>query len=454
MKRVIVANRGAVARRVIRALRVLGMESVAVYSDADRDLPYLREADQTIPIGPAPAAQSYLNRDVLLQAARDTGADALHPGYGFLSENADFAEAVEEAGVIFVGPSPRWIRMLGHKTQARDAMRALGMPMAPSSAVLGADLPAVQRAAEALGYPVLIKPASGGGGIGMIPLAGPQDVEAGWGRARQISERSFGGSDLYLEKLLRNPRHVEFQFLADRHGQVRCLYERDCSTQRRHQKVVEEAPAPGLDRAALQEMAARLEGMLSGLGYDVIGTVEMLHTPDTGFSFLEVNTRLQVEHAVTEMVTGVDLVCAQLRLAAGEAMQDVLPQTPPLHGHAVEARIYAEDPLRFLPSPGLLQEFFLPDLPGVRIETGYGPACRVSSHYDPMLAKVIAHASTRESALDLLKTALAQSRITGVKTNIPFVLQVLDDPQFRAGRVSTGLVERMLQDRRAIAQPA
>lgn len=454
MKRVIVANRGAVARRVIRALRALGMESVAVYSEADRDLPHLREADLAVPIGPAPAAQSYLNRATLLRVARESGADALHPGYGFLSENADFAEEVEQAGMIFVGPSPRWIRMLGHKTQARDAMRALGMPMAPSSAVLGGDLDAVRQASRDLGYPVLIKPASGGGGIGMIPMNGPQDVEAEWGRARLIAERSFGGSDLYLEKLLRNPRHVEFQFLADRHGQLRCLYERDCSTQRRHQKVLEEAPAPGLDRAALQDMAARLEGMLAGLGYDVIGTVEMLYTPESGFSFLEINTRLQVEHAVTEAVTGVDLVGAQLRLAAGERMEEVLREVPPLSGHALEARVYAEDPVRFLPSPGVLRVFAPPVLSGVRIETGYAEGCRVSSHYDPMLAKVIAHAATREQALDLLKTALEQFRVEGVKTNIPFVLRVLDDPEFRAGRVCTGMAGRILEAARVMAQAA
>lgn len=446
MKRVLVANRGAVARRVIRALRALGIESVAVYSEADRDLPYLSEADLAVPIGASHATQSYLNQETLLRVARECGADALHPGYGFLSENAAFAEAVEQAGLIFVGPSPRWIRMLGHKTQARDAMRALGMPMAPSSAVLGDDLAALRRAAEDLGYPVLIKPASGGGGIGMLALEGPQDAEAQWTRARQIAERSFGGSDLYLEKLLRDPRHVEFQFLADRHGQVRCLYERDCSTQRRHQKVLEEAPAPALPRAAVEAMGARLETMLAGMGYDVIGTVEMLYTPDSGFSFLEINTRLQVEHAVSEAVTGVDLVAAQLRLAAGERMQDVLPAVPQLNGHAIEARVYAEDPVRFLPSPGPLRVFQPPEMPGVRIETGYAEGCRVSSHYDPMLAKVIAHAATRDAALDLLAAALGQFRVEGVKTNIPFVRRVLEDPAFRAGQVSTGLVGRMLEE--------
>jgi len=321
--------------------------------------------------------------------------------------------------------------------------------MAASSAVLGADLDAVRHAAQDLGYPVLIKPASGGGGIGMIPLHGPQEVEPEWARARQIAERSFGGSDLYLEKLLVNPRHVEFQFLADRHGQVRCLYERDCSTQRRHQKVLEEAPAPGLDRDLVADMAAKLEGMLSTLGYDVIGTVEMLYTPESGFSFLEINTRLQVEHAVTEAVTGIDIVAAQLRLAAGERMGSVLARVPPLQGHALEARVYAEDPVRFLPSPGVLQVFAPPVLPGVRVETGYAEGCRVSSHYDPMLAKVIAHAATRDQALLLLKQALTQFQVDGVKTNIPFMLRVLDDQGFAAGQVSTGMVARILDATRA-----
>lgn len=443
MKRVLVANRGAVARRVIRALRGLGLESVAVYSEADRDLPYLREADAACFIGPAPAPASYLNMQALLDAARQCGADAVHPGYGFLSENADFAQAVSDAGLTFIGPSPRWIRLLGHKVQAREAMRARGMPMVPSTPVLPDDPAAVRHAASELGYPVLIKPAAGGGGIGMLPVDGPQDIDAQWGRAKAVAERGFGRADLYLEKLLQAPRHIEFQFLADRHGGVRCLYERDCSTQRRHQKVIEEAPAPAIDRAELDEMAGRLQAILAGMGYDVIGTVEMLYTPQTGFAFLEVNTRLQVEHAVTEEVTGVDLVAAQIRLAAGERIDAVLPQLPAPAGHAVQARIYAEDPVRFLPSPGVIRQFDLPALEGIRIETGYAQGCRVSSHYDPLLAKVIARAPNRRVCLDLLEQALATCRIEGVKTNIPFVLRVLQDPAFRAGQLSTDMVGRL-----------
>lgn len=444
IKRVLIANRGAVAQRVLRAARGLGLETVAVYSEADQAMPYLREADHVLSIGPAPAVQSYLNQDALLSAALESGADALHPGYGFLSENAEFAERVEAAGLTFIGPSPRWIRTLGHKTQARELMQSLGMPMVGSSAVLDDDAERLRQEAARLGYPLLIKPAAGGGGIGMLAVRHEAELHEQWQRARTVASRSFGVADLYLEQYVEAPRHVEFQFLADRHGQVRCLFERDCSTQRRHQKVIEEAPAPGLPRAHVQAMATQLEGILARLGYDVIGTVEMLYTPRTGFSFLEVNTRLQVEHAVTEEVCGVDLVQAQIRLAAGEALSAVLPAAPVLSGHAVQARVYAEDPVRFLPSPGELRVFQPPS--GVRVETGYAQGCRVSSHYDPLVAKVVAHGADRAQAVATLQQALRQFRIEGIKTNIPFLLKALNHPDFLAGRVSTGLVEQILHE--------
>ncbi|HLV29642.1 MAG TPA: biotin carboxylase N-terminal domain-containing protein [Burkholderiaceae bacterium] len=441
-RKVLVANRAAVADRVIRALRELGIPSVAVYSEADEALPYWKAADEAYPIGPAAAQASYLNQAAILEVARHSGADAVHPGYGFLSENADFAAAVEAAGMTFIGPSPALIRQLGHKTEARELMREHGMPMTRSSAVLS-DLEAVHRAVEELGYPLLIKPAGGGGGIGMLPIRGPQDVETAWKQASALAERCFAQPDLYLEQLIEAPRHIEFQFLADRHGGVRCIFERDCSTQRRHQKVLEEAPAPGLNRAEVDAMAARLEGILAALKYDVIGTVEMLYTPDAGFVFLEVNTRLQVEHAVTEAVTGIDLVHAQIRLAAGERIEQVLPDVPVLSGHAVEARIYAEDPVRFLPSPGFLKAFEPPVGEGIRVETGYCSDVRVSSYYDPMLAKVIAHGNTRDEALDRLAAALDSFRIEGVKNNIPFIQQALAHRDFRLGRLSTSIVEHI-----------
>lgn len=439
IRRILVANRGAVAARVIRAAKALGIESVAVHSTADERMPYLKEADAAVCIGDAPASASYLNQEAVLQAARESGADAVHPGYGFLSENAAFAERVEAEKLCFIGPSPRWIKTLGHKTAARALMQAHGMPMTRSSALPPDDLEEVTRVACGMGFPLMLKPANGGGGIGMLPVRGAGEIAAAWRQAQSTSAKAFGASELYFETLIDMPRHVEFQFLADRHGQVRCLYERDCSVQRRNQKVVEEAPAPGIPRDAVQAMARRLEAILAGIGYDVIGTVEMLYTPTTGFTFLEVNTRLQVEHAVTEEVTGVDIVAAQIRLAAGEPLAAVLPAPVACRGHAVEARIYAEDPVRFFPSPGELAVFSPPAGEGIRVETGYGAGTRVSSHYDPMLAKVIAHGADRAEAIARLAGALEHFRIEGVKTNIPYVLRVLRDPAFTSGQLHTQL---------------
>lgn len=439
IRRILIANRGAVAARVIRAAKALGLEAVAVHSTADAQMPYLREAAAKICIGDAPATASYLNQEALLRAARDTGADAVHPGYGFLSENAAFAERVEAEGLCFIGPSPHWIKTLGHKTAARDLMRVHGMPMMRSSELLPDDLDEVTRIARDMGFPLMLKPANGGGGIGMLPVRGTDEIAAAWRQAQSTAAKAFGASELYFETLIDAPRHVEFQFLADRHGQVRCLYERDCSVQWRNQKVVEEAPAPYIPREAVQAMARRLETILSDIGYDVIGTVEMLYTPATGFTFLEVNTRLQVEHAVTEEVTGLDIVAAQIRLAAGEPLSAVLPVAVECRGHAVEARIYAEDPVRFFPSPGELTVFQPPSGDGIRVETGYAAGTRVSSHYDPMLAKVIAHGVDRNVAVARLTGALDRFRIEGVKTNIPYVLRVLRDPAFVAGQLHTQL---------------
>ena len=443
IRRVLVANRGAVAARVIRTLRRMGIESVAVYSEADAGLPYVRAADQAVSIGPSPAQQSYLNQARLLEVARETGADAVHPGYGFLSENAAFAEAVQQQGLCFIGPSPRWIRALGHKTQAREFMAAQGMPQSASSPVLhSAD--EARAAAALIGYPVLVKPAGGGGGIGMLPAHSPQELDAAWAKASGIATKFFGNAELYLEKLVDAPRHIEFQVLADRHGEVRVLFERDCSVQRRHQKVVEEARPEGIPAEALSDMRLLLADMLARVGYDVIGTVEMLYTPQDGFMFLEMNTRLQVEHAVTEEVTGIDIVEAQIRLAAGERMQDVLPGQPAARGHAIEARIYAEDPVRFLPTPGRLDRFELPAGDGIRVETGYAQGCAVTPFYDPMVAKIVAHGSDRAQAIARLGSALAQTRIEGLKTNIAFIQKILGHPDFLENRIDTGIAQRVL----------
>ena len=438
--KVLIANRGAVAARVIRALRGLGIPSVAVYSAADAAAPDRAEAGEAHCIGPAPARDSYLNQDQLLAVAKATGADAIHPGYGFLSENPAFATRVTKAGINFIGPSARLIEEMGEKTRAREIMAAQGLPIAAGSGLLEADAEWVVAAARTIGYPIMIKPAGGGGGIGMMVARDETTLVASVDRARALAQRSFSSAGVYLEKYIENPRHVELQMLADHHGNVRHLFERDCSIQRRHQKVIEESPAPNVPRQAIAEIGQRAVEVLTRIGYDNIGTVEMLLGPDGKFSFLEMNTRLQVEHAVTEMVTGIDLVQAQIRAAAGHRLPDILPDTIPMEGHAIEVRIYAEDPKRFLPSPGPLNKFRLPvNTPTCRVDTGYAEGMTITPHYDPMLAKIIVRGTDRNDAIAGLLDVLGRTVIEGVKTNIPFLLACLDDARFRAGAVHTGL---------------
>ena len=438
--KVLIANRGAVAARVIRALRGLGIPSVAVYSEADAVAPYLAEAGEAHCIGPAPARDSYLNQDQLLAVAKATGADAIHPGYGFLSENPAFASRVTKAGINFIGPSARLIEEMGEKTRAREIMAAQGLPIAAGSGLLEADAEWVVAAARTIGYPIMIKPAGGGGGIGMMVARDETTLAASVDRARALAQRSFSSAGVYLEKYIENPRHVELQMLADHHGNVRHLFERDCSIQRRHQKVIEESPAPNVPRQAIAEIGQRAVEVLTRIGYDNIGTVEMLLGPDGKFSFLEMNTRLQVEHAVTEMVTGIDLVQAQIRAAAGHRLPDILPDRISMEGHAIEVRIYAEDPRRFLPSPGPLNKFRLPaNTPTCRVDTGYAEGMTITPHYDPMLAKIIVRGTDRHDAIAGLLDVLGRTVIEGVKTNIPFLLACLDDARFRAGAVHTGL---------------
>jgi acetyl-CoA carboxylase, biotin carboxylase subunit len=443
-RKVIVANRAAAAGRVIRALRALGIASVAVYSEADRDLPAVAEADEAYPIGAAPARESYLNQERIIAVAREAGADALHPGYGFLSENADFARAVEAAGIRFIGPDWRSIEAMGHKSRARALMARHGMPMSPSTDILPEDPDAALAVVRAFGFPVMIKPAGGGGGIGMTAAADEAQFVAGFTRARGLAERSFANADLYLERQLLHPRHVEFQILADATGDVRHLFERDCSVQRRHQKVIEEAPAPGLDACETNKVAARVAASLAEIGYTNIGTAEMLHTPRTGFGFLEMNTRLQVEHAVTEQITGIDIVATQIALAAGRPLAALMPAQVERRGHAIEARVYAEDPKRFLPSPGTLTVFRPPAGPGVRVETGYREGNTVTPYYDPMIAKVVATGVDRREATAILDQALAAFEIAGARNNIPFIRAVLSHDAFIAGHVHTGLAAQVL----------
>jgi acetyl-CoA carboxylase biotin carboxylase subunit len=440
--KVLVANRGAVAARVLRALNEMRVHAVAVYSEADAGAPYLEMAGETYAIGPAPARESYLNHDAIIDVARKAHADGLHPGYGFLSENPDFAQRVTDAGVCFIGPSPEWIAAMGHKTKARELAASHGMPMSRGSDVLPADTDAIVAAARKIGFPVLVKPAGGGGGIGMLPAKNETELVGAVERSRSMASRGFGNAEVYLERLLEKPRHIEFQVLADRHGNAMHLYERDCSVQRRNQKVIEEAPAPGVSRNEIQRVADDVARIMRELGYDNIGTVEMLRGADGSFNFLEMNTRLQVEHGVTEEVTGVDLVHAQIRSAAGEPLSAIVPSRVDLRGHAIQARVYAEDPKNFFPSPGKLAVFRPPV--EVRVETGYAEGRDVTPHYDPMLAKVIVHAETRETAIDRLASALESFEIQGVKNNIPAVLAILRSDQYRAGEVHTGLIPEVL----------
>ena len=441
--KVVVANRGAVAARVLRALYELGIKSTAVYSEADYGAPYLDLASEAYEIGPAPAADSYLNQERLIGVIQRSAADGVHPGYGFLSESAEFAQRVIDAGARFIGPSPKWIAAMGHKTRARALAAEHGMPVSRGSDVLPSDPEAVLAAARAIGFPVLVKPAAGGGGIGMLPARDATELLAAVERSRSMATRGFGNADVYLERLIERPRHVEFQLLGDNHGALAHLFERDCSTQRRNQKVIEEAPAPGIGRAEAEGMAAKVAAIMRELGYDNIGTVEMLYGADGSFSFLEMNTRLQVEHGVTEEITGVDLVKAQIRCAAGEALATVLPDPLELRGHAIQARVYAEDPRNFFPSPGKLKVFRPPQDRTIRVETGYAEGRDVTPHYDPMIAKVIVHAPTREQAIEKLAPALAAFDIQGVKHNIPAVLAVLHSDAFREGRLHTGLISEL-----------
>ena len=445
--KVIVANRGAVAARVIRALNEMGIKSVALYSEADAGAPYLAMATQAYAIGPAPVRESYLNQDFILDIIKKSGADGLHPGYGFLSENAAFAQRVIDLGSRFIGPSPKWIDAMGHKTRARELAAQHGMPMSKGSPVLPMQMSGdeIIKIAREIGYPVLVKPAGGGGGIGMLPAKDEAQLLESVERSRSMASRGFGNAEVYLERLFERPRHVEFQVLGDQHGNVAHLFERDCSTQRRNQKVIEEAPGPKIAREKATAVAEHITAIMRKIGYDNIGTVEMLMGANGSFNFLEMNTRLQVEHGVTEEITGVDLVKAQIRSAAGEKLSAILPAQIQINGHAIQARVYAEDPKNFFPSPGRLNVFRPPVDGSVRVETGFAEGRDVTPHYDPMIAKVIAHAPTREAAIDKLVAALEAFEIQGLKHNIPAVIAILKSAPFRAGDVHTGLIPEVLK---------
>lgn len=440
-RRVLVANRGEIACRILRAVRDEGGLGIAVYSDADRLAPHVRLADEAHRLGPAPVAESYLQIERLLDVCRRARAELVHPGYGFFSENAEFAAAVERAGMVWVGPSPEAIRAMGDKVEARRTTLSSGVPMVPGSEALPADPAEALVEAERLGYPVLIKAAFGGGGKGMRRCGDPDELRTSIEMARRESERAFGNATIYLEKLILHPRHVEIQLLGDRHGHLIHLGERECSIQRRHQKLLEESPTPARFPGLRERMGAAAVALARSIGYTNAGTVEFLLDPNGGFYFLEMNTRLQVEHPVTEMVTGIDIVRRQLRIALGERLEIEQGSISP-QGHAIECRINAEDPERgFVPSVGRIDSIHLPQGPGVRNDVGFVRGMEITPHYDSMLGKLIVWGEDREMAVRRALRALHEYRIAGVKTNIPFHRWLLAHPRFRSGSVDTAFLE-------------
>ena len=446
IRKILIANRGEIAVRVIRTCREMGIASVAVFSDADRAAPHVRYADEAYNIGPAPSRESYLLPEKLIETARRSGADAIHPGYGFLSEKAGFVDACTEAGLTFIGPSGDAMRAMGSKTAARQTMSKAGVPIVPGAQEGLHDTAEAVRIAQDIGYPVLIKAAMGGGGKGMRVVQKEADLASALRSARSEAESAFGDHTVYMEKFVEDPRHVEFQILADAHGHVVHLGERECSVQRRHQKLIEESPSCILDEAMRQAMGEAAVRAAETVGYVNAGTIEFIVDRDRRFYFLEMNTRLQVEHPVTELRTGLDLVKEQIRIANGEPLrftqQEVL-----FRGSAIECRISAEDPdENFLPSIGKITRLIEPGGPGVRIDSGFYRGYEVPIYYDPMIAKLIVWAETRDEAIARMKRALAEYEIGGIKTTIPFHLRALSDPRFMEGKYTTRFIEEMGPD--------
>jgi len=444
---VLIANRGEIALRILRACRKLDLRAVVAYSEADRDAAYVSLADEAICIGPAPAAASYRNARAILSAALATGAGAVHPGYGFLAENADFAEQVTEAGLVFVGPLAEAIRTMGDKIAAKAAMIAAAVPCVPGSAGrLPEDPVEVARLADEIGYPVIVKAAGGGGGRGMRIVRQRAELADAVGLTRQEAVQAFGNPDLYLERFLEKPRHVEIQVLCDNYGAALWLGARDCSLQRRHQKVVEEAPPPGISPASIADIGAKCAQACKRIGYRGAGTFEFLYE-DGLFAFIEMNTRLQVEHPVTEMTTGIDILAEQLRIAQGNALAfgqaDVMAT-----GHAIEVRVNAEDPETFAASPGRVAQWLPPGGPGIRVDSHLHAGARVPPHYDSLVAKIVAHGGTRVEALRRLRQALAETKLEGISSNLPLLRWVLENSIVSAGGFDIHHLERLLAERR------
>ena len=445
-KKILIANRGEIALRVIQACRELGVPTVAVYSTADRDSLHVTYADEEVCVGPPASAKSYLNISSIISAAEITGADAIHPGYGFLSENAHFAEVLRDCGLAWIGPPPDVIRRMGDKAKARQTAVAAGVPVLPGSQEPLASAAAASELAARIGLPVILKASAGGGGRGMRIVREEHEVESQFATASAEAEKAFGDGSVYLEKYLEEPRHIEFQVFGDKHGNVIHLGERECSIQRRHQKLIEESPSVALDAELRRRMGDASVRLCEAVGYENAGTIEYLLDEDGSFYFMEMNTRIQVEHPVTEMVTGVDLVKLQIRVAAGEKLTIASGLHP--RGHAIECRINAEDPFTFTPSPGRLLTFHVPGGPGVRVDTHGYEDYVVPPHYDSLVAKLIVHAGTRDEAIARMARALDFFVIEGIRSSIPLHREILRDPEFRGGRLSTRFMEGFLERRK------
>lgn len=446
-KKILIANRGEIALRIQRACRELGVKAVMVYSEADRDAKYVRLADEAVCIGPAPSALSYLNVPAIISAAEVTDSEAIHPGYGFLSENADFAERVEQSGFQFIGPTPESIRIMGDKVSAKQAMIRAGVPCVPGSeGELPDDASEIKRIAKTVGYPVIIKAAGGGGGRGMRVVHTEAALVNAVAMTKAEAGAAFNNPAVYMEKFLQNPRHVEIQIIADKHKNAVYLGDRDCSMQRRHQKILEESPSPGISRKLIERIGERCVNACKKIGYRGAGTFEFLYE-DGEFYFIEMNTRVQVEHPVTEMVTGIDIVRTQIMVAADEKLPFTQRQIE-MRGHAIECRVNAEDPYKFIPSPGRVTTWHAPGGPGVRVDSHLYNNYFVPPNYDSMIGKIIVHGDTREQAMARMRTALAETVVEGIKTNIPLHRDLMVDAKFMAGGTNIHYLEQWLEERK------
>jgi acetyl-CoA carboxylase biotin carboxylase subunit len=447
-KKILIANRGEVALRIIYACRELGIKTVAVYSEADENSLHVRFADEDVCIGPPRSADSYLNVPAVISAAEITGADAIHPGYGFLSESAYLAEVCEACHIRFIGPDPQVIRLMGDKARARRVMKKAGVPILPGSDGPLENEEKALKVAKDIGYPVIVKATAGGGGRGMRVVRAPGELSHAVKTAQREAEAAFGVPDVYIEKYVESPRHIEFQILGDHHGSVVHLGERECSIQRRHQKLIEESPSPALSEKMRRKMGSTVIDAAKAVKYTNAGTFEFLMDADGRFYFMEANTRLQVEHPVTEMVTGIDIVKEQIRIASGERLSFKQSEVT-FTGHSIECRVNAEDPETFVPSPGVIHVFSVPGGPGVRVETFAHSECTISPFYDSMIAKIIVHGRDRQEAIARMRRTLEMTVVEGIKTTIPLHLKILQDPDFVAGKLSTSFMERFLASRPA-----